>query len=345
MVLLLLSVAFGGDVVLRNDTSDTYDGDDQLAWLAFPECAISVLEAESGDLPLQISYVQVLLASNTGNDDGESTLAEVGVQVLADGEDPNPTHFEWGPETFTVTVSSTAINELSLVDEASGWYPMDYTAGRIAVWVCPPDPETGESWPRVNDRDQSGVVIDTSAPSAGTWLSTGSAVVTLQSLGAKGSWVIHAGAGEGGGTDTGGTDTGSDDTGGTDTGDDTGGTDTGGSDADLTVTSITPTGTTVGETVELAVLGGGFVDGAQVYVGGLAASGVTLSGAGALTATTPSALPVGVHDVLVTLPGGDSATLPSAFTVAEAGCGCSAGTGAAWAWGLAAAASLARRRG
>lgn len=345
MLLFAFSAAFAGDVVLRNDVSDSYDSEDQLAWLDFPECAVSVLKADASDLPLEIGYVDFMLASNTGNQDGETTLAEVGIQLLADGAEPTNAPMDWGPEAFTVTVSSTGINHLSLVDEASGWTALPYTSGQIAVWICPPDPTTGDAWPRVNDRDESGIVIDTSASPNGSYIYMNNKMTELGDF-IDGAWVIHAGSGQGGGTDT-GTDTG--DTGDADTDvNDTSDTDTsedtGENEGILSVQSVTPSSGALGESVSIAVLGQGFETGAQVYIGGLAASGVALSGSTALSATTPSALPEGTHDVMVTNPGGDSSTLSGAFTVEAAGCGCDSGAAVAGAWGVVFAAMLARRR-
>ncbi|GDX78744.1 hypothetical protein LBMAG42_05550 [Deltaproteobacteria bacterium] len=342
MLLFAFSAALAGDVVLRNDLSDSYDSGDQLAWLEFPECAVSVLKANAADLPLEISYVEFMLASNTGNDDGETTLAEMGIQLLADGAEPVNGPMDWGPEEFTVTVSSTSINRLTLVDETAGWTALPYSSGQIAVWICPPDPTTGESWPRVNDRDESGIVIDTSASPDGSYIFYNNKMTELGDF-IQGSWVVHAGSGEGGGGDT-GTDTGDTDTGVNDTAETDSGEDSGENEGILSVQSVTPNSGMLGETVTIAVLGQGFETGAQVYVGGMAASGVSLSGSTALSATTPSALPAGTHDVMVTNPGGDSSTLAGAFTVEDAGCGCDSGAAVAGAWAVVFAATLTRRR-
>ncbi len=333
---LLLAQAHAADVVLRNDTNtaDTYDASDQVAWLDFPECAISVFQAEAAQLPLSIETVQVFLGSNTGNQDGDDTTMDVSLQILEPGEDPTPTHMEWGPETFAVGVTSTQLNELPLVDEASGLEALSYTSGRLAVWVCPPDPATGESWPRTSARDTSGLIIDTESPDAGNWLYVEGSVVELSDL-VGGSWIIRAiapGDEGGGGDDTGGG--GGDDTG-DGGGDDTG---SGGGDGSVAIASVTPASASVGEPVDIAVLGSGFQTGASVFLGGLAVSNVALSGDTALSGTTPSALPVGTHDLVVTNPDGSADTLEAAFIVAG-GCGCAA-SGSPWGvlagagWGL-----------
>ncbi|MDP2308066.1 MAG: IPT/TIG domain-containing protein [Pseudomonadota bacterium] len=335
MLLFPVSVALATQVVLRNDTNtaDTYDSSDQVAWLEYPECAVTVLTADAADLPLAIDFVYVYLGSNTGNQDGTETLTEVSLQILADGEDPSSSHMEWGPEAFYVNISSEYILELPLVDEANGLYALDYTSGRVAVWVCTPDPETGYSWPRTSERDTSGIVIDTSSPSAGNWLYYGSEVLPLSGF-VAGSWIIRAAAGEGSGS--GGDDTGGD----TDGGDDTDDTD----DGPVSIASVTPSTAKEGEAVSIAILGEGFEAGSTVFIGGLAVSNVQLSGDTALSGTSPSSLSAGTHDVLVNTPSGASDTLEGGFTVEGGGCGCSSGAGA---WGLAGivlAAGFAGRR-
>lgn len=171
-MLLLTTLAFAGDTILRNDTNttDEYDENDQVGWLEFPECAVTVLTADAADLPMDVGTIYVYLGSNTGNQDGTATYAEVGVQLIEEGAVPTNGPMDWGPEAFNLTVSSQGLNALSLVDETAGWTALDYQGGSIAVWVCPPDETTGESWPRASARDTSGIVIDVESPSAGNYL-------------------------------------------------------------------------------------------------------------------------------------------------------------------------------
>lgn len=337
-VLLLTTLAIAGEV-LRNDTntSDQYDSSDQVAWLAFPECAVSVLTAAAGDLPMDVGTVYVYLGSNTGNQDGTSTLAEVGIQLLDAGAEPQNGPMDWGPEAFSLTVSSQGLNALSLVDETNGWAPLAYTTGSIAVWVCPPDETTGESWPRTSSRDTSGIVIDVESPSAGNYLWSASEMVPLSNY-VSGSWIIRAGAEGGTGIDT-GSDTGN----GNDSGTDSGDNDTDG-DALLSVSSVTPAEALFGEPVSVVILGTGFEQGLQVYIGGLSVSSLSLSGTTAVTATSPSALPAGVHDLVVQSPGGESSTLVGAFTVTDGECGCTSASAPMLAWLATAGVLLLRRR-
>ncbi len=341
-MLLLAAHAFAADIMLRNDTNltDEYDKRDQVAWLSFPECAISVLTGDAADLPIDIGTVFVYLGTNTGNDDGVATFSEVGIQRLDEGSAPTIGGMDWGPEVFSMTVSSTTINALDLVDSTNGWSALPYTTGSVAVWVCPPDPTTGESWPFNGAADQSGIIIDNDSPNTGSYLFDGEKIVPL-SVHADGAWVIRASVED---ADIGDADTDTDTDSDTDADSDTD-TDTD-TDTNLSVSSVTPADTVVGEAVSIAILGTGFEAGLQLYVGGLAASGVSLSGDTAIAATSPSALPAGVHDVMVTNADGGSSTLAGAFTVTEeaGACGCAAATAAASAWGLLAAAGLVARR-
>lgn len=172
-LLLAAAPAFADEVVLRNDSAydDTFDTSDNVAWLAFPECAISVLTPDPEDLPLTIDTVQFYFGSSQGNQDGQDTLVQLGIQVLGAAETPTgPGNWAWGEEAFTATVSSTQLNTLNLDSPGEGLYPVDLTEGRIAVWICPPDPTTGEGWPTAGATDTSGIVIDTGSTNAGNYL-------------------------------------------------------------------------------------------------------------------------------------------------------------------------------
>ena len=79
-----------------------------------------------------------------------------------------------------------------------------------------------------------------------------------------------------------------------------------------TVTGINPaTGSTLGGTA-VAIAGTGFVAGATVTVGGVAATNVVVAGATAITATTP-AHAAGLVSVVVTNPDAQAGTLAAAF--------------------------------
>jgi uncharacterized protein (TIGR03382 family) len=85
----------------------------------------------------------------------------------------------------------------------------------------------------------------------------------------------------------------------------------------VSLTSVTPaSGPTSGGT-SITLSGNGFAPGATVTVGGLAATNIRVASETSLTATTP-AHSAGPVDVVVSNPGGQSATLARAFTYEQA---------------------------
>lgn len=363
-LLLVANPAHADEVVLRNDSAfdDTFDTTDRVAWLAYPECAISVLTPDPEDLPLTIDTVQFLFGSSFGNQDGQDTLVQLGIQALGPAEVPSgPGNWAWGEEAFTAIVSSTQLNTLNLDSPSDGMYPVELAEGRIAVWICPPDPATGEGWPKTSDSDTSGIVIDTGSTNSGNYIYYQSSVVPLATLGAQGSWIIRAiagfsgggdgGSGDGGGT--GGAGGGSGDGGGTGGTGGAGGT--GGDGGPIVVDSVTPSDAPYGASADVVVLGSGFDEGTTATLGGLALGAIEVQGESAFAARTPSALPPGIHDLVVTTGAGDQDTLIEAFTVTELDtgfsgggedCGCSGvGTAGGWLLGLLAFPfAIARRR-
>lgn len=333
----LLMPALAG-TTLRNDTStdDTFTPDNsQVAWLAYPECAISVLKADAADLPLEIDTIQFLLGSSFGDQDGANTLAEIGIQVT-DGEgEPSPsTPYEWGPEEVTVTVSSSSFNALTLEDTESGFSNVTMNDVGLVVWICPPDPSGGDEWPYSSGTNTSGLFIHNDSPDTGNWLQLGTGVQSLASAGAHGSWVIRATSGEADADTDSDSDSDADADADTDTALD-----------DVSVYEITPAATDVGVPVNFVALGSGFVEGAEVTIGGLGASNVVVQDDGTVSGKSPSALTAGTHDLVVRNVDGSSATLSQAFTVSGK-CGCATGGGVPMAWlmPLGLALVLARRR-
>ena len=82
--------------------------------------------------------------------------------------------------------------------------------------------------------------------------------------------------------------------------------------AGLQVTSISPVSGPAAGGTAVTVKGGGFVAGATVAIGGVAATGVVVGGSSNLTAVT-GAHATGLADVTVTIPGPRSATLSQGF--------------------------------
>ena len=324
MLPLLVGTVFAGEVVLRNDTSfdDNYTpGDDIVINLVYPECAVSVLTPDPLDLPLDLTTIHVLYASGNGTHLGDLVYSEVGLELLPTDGAPTGTGFDWGPETFVLTVSNDSLNELDLEDAASGWTALSMTEGSVAVHVCTPDPATGEAWP-----SGTGVMVDTNSPDDGNWMYTdlgGEDYFELSDLGVPGSWIIRAAtaSGAGGGDDTGG-------------GDDGGGDDSGEQPGEPSIDSVVPDSTTEGNAEPVAVIGTDLMGATAIYFGGLPGSALVVTSDTTLQVTSPSGLPVGVHDVMAELGDGSTATLASAFTVSaeqtiatassddDGGCGC-----------------------
>lgn len=349
LALSLASTSARAETVIRNDTSydDTYDTSDQVAWLESPECAATVFDPDDYDLPLTVDIVQIYLGSSSGDHDGEDTLAEVGLKILAEGEEPSLADMDWAMEGFNVTVNSTAINELSLVDEENGLFALEWTEGWLSVVVCAPDADSGYQWPTTSASNTSGIVIDTDSPGAYNYVyfnaGTGYDWYSFNSIGLRGAWIIRAVASDGGGTDTGSGSSGGSSGGGSSGGSSSGGSSGGGSsggssgggdtgEVAIDLLSVAPEEAVEGEAVDVTVIGVGFDEGAQVYIGGMAISQPQVHGDSAITGRAPTALPAGVHDVMVTNPDGTTDTMLEAFTVSapaveedKGGCGCASG--------------------
>lgn len=87
---------------------------------------------------------------------------------------------------------------------------------------------------------------------------------------------------------------------------------------EVVVTGISPrTGPTAGGTL-VAIVGSGFAAGATVTVGGVAATNVAVAGPTSLTARTPARV-AGPADVSVSIPGGETGTLPGGFLYTATG--------------------------
>jgi hypothetical protein len=198
---LLIPLAMGREVLLRNDQAwdDRYDEADEVVHLTYPQCAVSVLEPEPEQLPITVHTVLVYLGSSLGNQDRQSTMLTMAMQVLEEGEEPRVMGYndwDWPETAFYVTVSSENYNALYLDDGASGIYPLVLDHGRLAVFVCAPDPdwEGGYAWPcEVEGEDCSGLVVETGSPSEGSWVvTTGPEAEPIEVLGVQGAWVIRA---------------------------------------------------------------------------------------------------------------------------------------------------------
>jgi hypothetical protein len=93
-----------------------------------------------------------------------------------------------------------------------------------------------------------------------------------------------------------------------------------------TVTSVTPSSGTDAGGVAITITGTGFVSGATVTIGGVAATGVTWVSSTSITATAPAGS-AGAQNVVVTNPSTLTGTAAGAFTFASSGGGGSSGSG------------------
>jgi hypothetical protein len=221
--MFLIPLAMGREVVLRNDVAwdDSYDETDEVVWLSYPQCAVSVLEPEPEDLPIEVHTVLLYLGSSLGNQDRQTTMLTMAMQVLDDDDYPQLmgySDWDWPETAFTVTVSSENYNALYLDDADAALYPLTLDRGRLAVFVCAPDPdwEGGYVWPcEVEGADCSGLVVETGSPSEGSMVvMSGPGAEPIQTLGVEGAWVIralgetehHLDSGDSGQAETGDTD-------------------------------------------------------------------------------------------------------------------------------------------
>ena len=81
----------------------------------------------------------------------------------------------------------------------------------------------------------------------------------------------------------------------------------------LDVWAVRPAGGPIGGGTPIAIVGRGFRDGATVTIGGVAATGVRVTSSNSLTASAPAGHAPGDASVVVTNPGGRSATLPFGY--------------------------------
>jgi hypothetical protein len=86
----------------------------------------------------------------------------------------------------------------------------------------------------------------------------------------------------------------------------------------LAITSVSPSSMPNDQSTNIAIVGRGFDAGAQVLLGAEAV-GVTETRSGLIRATVPEGFAVGMYDVIVTNPGGDTAVLDDGVEVVEPG--------------------------
>lgn len=320
LLALLISLPAAHSTELKNDSCRCDGTEESVTFqtgFVDGECWASVYEPSPSDYPFTPEYVTVLA--------GPSGEAIFGMYLYNVDSNNKPTSMVGG-EGFALAGSENALSTLRFDEAEVVLDPI--TEGNIAIVMC----FDGHSSNPTIANDTNGTSQENL-----NWIQAGGQWATAKSFGVNGDWIMRVGWGEGDAdTDT---DSDSDTDVDTDTDSDT---DVG----ELDLYAITPASTKEGTAVDVLISGEGFVQGAQVHIGGIALTGTTVQDDGQITGRSPTALPAGVHDVDVVNPDGTSSYLAGAFTV-EGGCGCSSGAagttiGMAWLFGVAA---LLRRRG
>ncbi len=319
MLLSILISTFALARELKNDGC-VCNGDDETVvfqtGFVDGECWASTYHPDPADYPFTPEWVNFLIGPS-----GEGYFFDVFLyQVNASGQ---PTTQLMG-DAASINGSSQNLSQVNLIDFKQD-IP-EITSGDLAVVVC----FDGHSSTPTIANDVDGL----DHPDR-NWIFANSRWYAAGDLGVEGDWIMRLGWGNEGDADT-DADADSDADSDADTDTDTNG--------EIELYSITPAVTKAGTSVDLTILGQGFVEGATAHIGGLALTGAQVRDDGTLTGRSPSALPAGTHDVDIVNPDGSSSYLAAAFTV-EGGCGCGTGSAAGW-WGLAAGAAvvLGRRR-
>lgn len=336
--ILLSSLSFAQEITIQNDTAinNTFGFGDMVGGLAYPECVISVLAPDPTNLPLDLHTVEIFFASQFGSLDNQATSVVMGIQNLPTGQDPTAFgNWDWDATLFNIIVNSQALNALSLLDPQLGTGALTVTSGTIAVWICAPDPEIAV-WP-YDSFDVSGIVLHSASPSTGTFLYDGSTVDVVPNpftgAQAPGSWVIRGKATSNASTTEPASEPAEEPADepssepaeepstepSTEPAEEPSSEPTSEPaeepDIELSILAVTPDSTIVGEIADITVTGSGFEETSTLYVGGMLCGNIELVSDSALLATTPSALPEGIHDVSVLNSGGETVSLARSFTV------------------------------
>jgi hypothetical protein len=275
------------------------------------ECWGVVYVPQSTDYPFDLVFIDALVGGNSSTEMYDIALYNVS------GESMSGTTL--GVSAITMTGSQESFNQIDVGSTFKEGVP-SVTSGNVAVSICL---NSYSGYPAIA-RDTDGM-----AERNRNWIYAdvgGGAFSWYQSylFGLQGDWIQRLcveGANISGSGCEGDADTDSDSDGDTDTDSDT--------DADpgnFWVESISPDYTDPGVPIDVYIKGGGFADGIDAYIGGLAVSGLQVLDENTLEGRTPSALPEGVHDVEVQL-GSQSDLIEAAFTVGGGCGGCDVGGG------------------
>lgn len=304
--LTLALVAGEADAGTRIIQVDNFQDNTEAAFqggFAQYECWATIYTPDAGDFPLTARGVDVLLG---GSENSEEYLLQL----------YNLTELRFNlrwiyEEVFTVAGSNDSLSRLEFSEDTT------INSGHIGIAMCHeslanpgtasepnyPGPAADGNGIDVPDRNWIGAFEDGFRTSA--------------SYGVSGDWVMRLcieGANISGNECGEGTEPDDWGNGGDDTGD-------WGSTGDFYLQSITPNFGVVGEGTDVILVGDGFVPGTQARIGGISLTGTDVLNAETIAGRVPTALGVGLHDVEVVLPSGESSYLPGAFEVGKA-CGC-----------------------
>ena len=314
---LISGTASAGSTWIANDT---FTGEGSIAiqdGFATYECWASVFATDelAASGPLTLKAVRTLIGGSSGNN---FFIVQFRQMVSADIN----TSAMLGEEGVSVTGSTESYNDLQISDLELGLPQVN--SGDIAVAMC--FDESSIDSPSIANADSFNGTQNQN------WIYVASHNVWMKSsdLGVQGDWIMRLcveadhisgscgdesdtidGNGENGGGDDGGSDTGSD---------------------ALSLLQVTPASAAEGESVDVVLIGAGFVDGAEARIGGISLTGTEVLNSETISGRTPTSLPAGDHDVEVVLPSGDNDYIAGGFTVGG-GCGCAAmNTPAKQAW-------------
>lgn len=341
MLILLLPVALAAQHVLSpGDAAITgFDGDETAVWMDYAtECGIQLFDWPA-DLagPLELTQVRIAFSSADGALDHHASSVALALKVISDDEVPTGLYgiyvWDWTETWFELAISSTHLTAISLTNDLPPTWPMTWEGGRVAVFLCPTDPELALSWGEDSDGGVlAGLVADPDLAGSHSYIWRRPDVLRLDEAGIAGGWAVQVVV------------------------------DDGVEGPGVGLSGIDPSSTLLGEVAEVQLQGTGFDAEVQAFLGGLAIAGLEWVDDETLAGRSPSGLPVGRHDLRVVAADGAEALLTLAFEVLApeedadptdtgdgaagstgGGCGCASGGSAGVAW-LAALAAVGLRR-
>ena len=340
---VLVSAAYAFDKYLVHDTFETDESVTFQGGFAPYECAGTVFEPDEEDYPFKPLTVDILFGP-------ESVSENVVIQIYnPDGVNP-PFGARIGEEAFNITGSKESLQRLNFVEAEI--FLDDITEGTVVVALCFEE-NHGETPTIASDGDgldfRDNHYIYGNLGAGDDWYTNEYVGGLLGST--IGDWIMRLcidtentdGEACPSLSDISDADTDTD----ADSDTDADGDSDSDSDADFYLDSITPAAAPFGESVNVVVLGGGFVDGTEARIGGINIVGVNVVDGSSISGRSPSTLPSGLHDVEVVHPDGTTDYIAEAFEV-DGGCGCASRidgpSGALGLFGLLGLVALRRRR-